>query len=186
MLLGSDVGANLHFGSRSTTFFLVNNTILVLATVGVANLWAQSGMKARDITVLAGVLAVYDLVATSLLPLTTDLFTRVASMPFAPLVAWGVGGDQVSIGLGDLLLATTFPLVMRKAFGRSAGIAAMAITLGTIVALMALSALANVYVAVPAMTALGPLMVLQYGYWLRRRGYERTTWPYLQTEPLNR
>jgi hypothetical protein len=46
LLLGSVVGANLHFGSRSTTFFLVNNIILVLAAVGVANLWAQSGMKA--------------------------------------------------------------------------------------------------------------------------------------------
>ncbi len=185
-LVGADIWTNLRFGPTSVPFLVVNNTVLVLAVVGATNLWAQSGMKARDITVLAGVLAVYDLIATSLSPLTTDLFTRVASIPFAPLVAWGTGGDQLSIGLGDLLLATTFPLVMRKAFGRSAGIAAMAITLGTIAALMVLLGLGNVYVAVPAMTVLGPLMVLQYGYWLRRRGHERTTWQYLQTEPSNR
>jgi len=186
VLLGADIWSNLQLGPTSVPFLIINNTVLVLAIVGATNLWAQSGMKARDITVLAGVLVVYDLIATSLLPLTTDLFTRVASIPFAPLVAWGIGSDQLSIGLGDLLLATTFPLIMCKAFGRSAGIAAMAITLGTIAALMALIGLGNVYVAVPAMTVLGPLMILQYGYWLQRRGHERTTWQYLQTEPSNR
>jgi predicted component of type VI protein secretion system len=41
-------------------------------------------------------------------------------------------GDQLSIGLGDLLLMTVFPLVMRKAYGRPAGIAAIAIGLGKV------------------------------------------------------
>jgi hypothetical protein len=27
--------------------------------------------------------------------------------------------------------------------------------------------------------------VVQYGYWVRRRGQERTTWEYLQAEPLD-
>jgi hypothetical protein len=34
------------------------------------------------------------------------------------------------------------------------------------------------------MVVLGPLMVLQYAYWRRRRGVEHTTWQYLQAEPL--
>jgi hypothetical protein len=51
----------------------VNNTVLVLAVMGVTTLWAQSGMKARDVAMLAGALTFYDLVATSLLPLTSDL-----------------------------------------------------------------------------------------------------------------
>ena len=38
----------------------------------------------------------------------------------------------------------------------------------------------------PAMVVLGPLMVLQYAYWRRRCGTERTTWQYLQAEPLRR
>jgi len=29
------------------------------------------------------------------------------------------------------------------------------------------------------MVVLGPLMVLQYGYYRRQRGLERTTWQYL-------
>ena len=40
--------------------------------------------------------------------------------------------------------------------------------------------------SIPAMVALGPIAVLQYAWWLRRRGKERTTWEYLQAEPLTR
>ena len=100
-------------------------------------------MKARAVAVLGGALALYDLVATSLLPLMTDLVWRLASIPFAPVVTWGVGPDRLLIGLGDLLLATVFPLVIRKAFGRSAGIAAMIINLGTIAGMLAFLQLAN-------------------------------------------
>ncbi|HVD43750.1 MAG TPA: hypothetical protein VNB92_00205, partial [Rubrobacter sp.] len=94
--------------------------------------------------------------------------------------------ERFVIGLGDLLLATVFPLALRKAIGRSAGIAAMAINQGAIAATMAFLQLARLEVAVPLMTGLGPLMVLQYGYWARRRGPERTTWEYLRAEPLDR
>jgi hypothetical protein len=182
---GADICTQLWFGAFSVPFFVVNNAVLVIAIVGTTNLWAQSGMKAHHVTVLAGVLAVYDVIATSLLPLTTDLFTRLASMPFAPLVTWPSESGQLTIGLGDLLLATTFPLVMRKAYGRSAGLAAIAIVLGAIAVLLALLLLADVRATLPAMTVLGPLMVLQYGYW-RRRGQERTTLQYLQAEPVDR
>ena len=111
---------------------------------------------------------------------------RPVSIPFAPVVSWGSGPERFVIGLGDLLLATVFPLAMRKAFGRSAGTAAMAINLGAIAATMAFLQLARLEVAVPLMTGLGPLMVVQYGYWVRRRGPERTTWEYLRAEPLDR
>jgi hypothetical protein len=36
----------------------------------------------------------------------------------------------------------------------------------------------------PVMVVLGPLMMLQYAYWRHRR-QERTTWQYLQAEPIN-
>jgi hypothetical protein len=191
--VGADVGTNLYFGATSNTFFLVNNAVLTLAVVGITNLWAQSGMKARDIVVLGVVLAVYDLIATSILPLMMDSLTHLTSIPFAPVVAWGVTAERLLIGLGDLLLATLFPLVMRKAFGRSAGITAMAINLSTLAAAMTFLRLTdteavvpNAEGAVPLMTILGPLMLLQYGYWTRKRGQEQTTWQYLQTEPLNK
>ena len=172
-------------GSRPAWFFAVNNVVLVLSVVGVTNLWAQSGMKARDAAILGAALAIYDLIATSVLPLMNDLFARLEGLPFAPELAWPVNaaGDWLGIGLGDLVLAAVFPLVMRKAFGRMAGVAAMLIGLGAI-GLLILSVLFGFVQIFPVMVVLGPLMALQYAYWRRRR-QERTTWQYLQAEPMN-
>jgi hypothetical protein len=184
-LVAADIGSVRLFGPASLPFFLVNNTVLLCVVVGITNLWVQSGIKARDVAVLAAALAVYDLVATGFLPLMTDLIGRLAEIPFAPMVAWSVDpeGHWLGIGLGDLLLAAVFPLVMRKAFGRGAGIAALVGNLAAISGLLALVDLYLVLVTLPAMVVLGPLMVLQYVYWIRRQGYERTTQQYVQAEP---
>jgi len=182
LLLGAAVWSNLRWGAGSPTFLLANNAVLALAVVGATNLWAQGGMKARDVAVLAGALAVYDLVATSLLPLMGDMFARLAGIPFAPLVSWGAGGQRLSIGLGDLLLMAAFALVMRKGFGRAAGIAAMAVSLIVLAAMQALLVLGGVPAIVPVMTVLGPLMVAQYAHWSRRLGPERTTRQYLRAQ----
>jgi hypothetical protein len=149
-------------------------------------------MKARDLAVLAGGLAAYDFVATAQLPVTADLFARLAGLPFAPVVVWpvGPGGLWLGVGLGDLLLASVAPLVLRKAFGRAAGVAAASLSMGAIVVALALAlpaAGAEAQVAgrpFPVMVVLGPLLVLQYLYWRRQRGPERTTWQYLQAEPM--
>ncbi len=182
LLVGVTTLSNLWLGASSPLFVFINNTVLLLAVVGATNLWAQGGMKARDVAALAGVLALYDLVATSLLPLMGDMAARLAGIPFAPAVSWGVGSQQLSIGLGDLLLMPTFALVMWKAFGLPAGVTAMAVNLVTLAALLTLVVLGDVPVLVPVMTVLGPLMVAQYAYWFRRLGPERTTRQYLRAQ----
>jgi hypothetical protein len=89
----------------------------------------------------------YDFVFTSLLPLMTDLFTRVGDLPFAPLVGWPIGdGRWIAIGLGDLSMAAAFHLVMRKAFRRAAGLVAL------LTALVALSLLLAVLQNVDVVT----------------------------------
>jgi len=40
-----------------------------------------------------------------------------------------------------------------------------------------------VRITLPAMVALGPLMVAQYVFWSRRLGVERTRWQYQLAEP---
>jgi hypothetical protein len=112
-----------------------------------------------------------------------DLIARVAELPFAPLLVWPVGSDGqwLGLGLGDLLLATVFPLVMRRAYGTLPGVAALGLGLGGIVGVLALAHV-EVVTLFPVMVVLGPLMVLQYAWWARRRGPERTTWEYLQSE----
>jgi hypothetical protein len=69
---------------------------------------------------------------------------------------------------------------MRKAFGHSAGITAVMLAPAAIGTLLVLP-LQGVF---PVMVVLGPLMILQYLFWRRSRGWERTTWQYLQEEPL--
>jgi hypothetical protein len=186
VLLGLEIGLAWGAGAQSTLFFAVNNIAQLLAVIGITNLWAQSGLKARDAAILGAVLTLYDFLFTSLLGMMTELFGHLANLPFAPMIAWPAGNDQgwLAIGLGDLLLATVFPLVMRKAFGWSAGLTAMFIALGAIGTIFILPLLGLLSGTFPVMVVLGPLMVLQYLYWRRRCGLERTTWQYLQAEPL--
>lgn len=192
-VLGTEVGAAWWFGGQNVIFSALNNLVQLLVVVGVTNTWAQSGMKARDAAILGAALIVYDFLFTSVLTVMSDLFIRLASLPFAPIVAWRISSDGqaqgdaaqwLAIGLGDLLLAAVFPLVMRKAYGRYAGIMALALNLSALVVLLALPLVGLLADIFPVMVVLGPLMGLQYLYWRRRCGPERTTRQYLQAEPL--
>jgi hypothetical protein len=163
----------------------VNDTVLLLAIVGVANLWAQGGMRAGHVAFLGVALAVYDLVATSILTTTGDLFARLSGLPFAPLVAWptGRGEEWIGVGLGDLLVAAVFPIVFRKAFARSAGFAAGASALTVIAGLLVLVDIKALTGTFPVMVVLGPVIVAEYLWQHRRLGSERTTVAYLTQEP---
>lgn len=184
LIVAADIFAAWRYGTAGIPFLVVNNAILIAAATGFGNLWAQGGMPARDLAVLAGTLAVYDFIFTERLSLMGDLFTGLAAAPFAPILAWPTGGGQwLGLGLGDLIIATLAPLVLRKAYGRSAG--AVAFVVNTLaVALLLLLLAAGVRVSFAVMVLLGPLTVLQFFYWQRRCGPERTTWQYQQAEPL--
>jgi hypothetical protein len=184
--VGADVALAAAQGTTSNTFLALNNALMVVAVVGVANLWAQSGMGAREVTVLAAALAVYDFVATSQLTLMTDLISRLSGIPFVPFLAWDTAtGGGLGVGLGDLLLLSAFPLAMRKSFGRTAGLCGLGIGLAVLAAVLLVIELGAIDTAIPVMVVLGPLMVGQYGFWDRRLA-QRTTWQYLRAEPLAR
>jgi hypothetical protein len=57
--------------------------------------------------------------------------------------------------------------------------------LSLIVAMLTLMVLIRLRVLFPVMILLGPLIVLQFAYWRRRLGRERTTQQYLQAEPAH-
>jgi hypothetical protein len=186
-LVASDLAAWLHIGPATRPFATVNNAVLTVAVIGVANVWAQSGMKARDAALLGGLLALYDAQFTWRLPVMNEVLARLAALPFAPQIIWPTGqGEVVGLGLGDLLMAAAFPLVMRKAFGQPAALVASGISLGVVAVLFWLADLGMLADAFPLMVVLGPLMVLQHLLWIRRSGTERTTWQYLQAEPRAR
>lgn len=184
LLAGADIVAAWRWGGDSMPFFLINNALLVMTVIGFSNLWAQGGMSASAVAILTGALTLYDFVFSEQLSLMRDLFQGLAVIPFAPIVAWPVaaGGDWLGLGLGDLIVATLVPLVLRKAYGRAAGAAAITINI-LAVALLLLLLVLGVRVSFPVLVLLGPLTVLQYFFWQWRRGPERTTWQYLQAEP---
>jgi hypothetical protein len=185
-LIGLDIGLAWSSGVEGSPFLLVNNVILALVTIGAANLWAQSGMKAREVAVLAAVLTAYDVVATWQLTVMEDVFQRLSQLPLVPVVAWGLSEPETSLrmGLGDLLILTVAPLVFRKAFGRTAGLVALASGLAVVAALLTVVATQDVALSIPVMAILGPVIVGQYWYWRHARGAERTTAEYLRVEPI--
>ena len=184
-LLGTDVGVANRLSSQSLWFLAVNNLVLIFAIVGASNLWAQSGLKARDATLLAAGLAIYDAIFTTRLPLMNDLVGHLVGLPFMPLLTWNVGNGMVlGAGLGDLLIATLIPLVFRKAFGRRAGLTALAVNLLALALLLALLDLGIVTATIPAMVVVGPLTIVQYAFW-RRRSPERPFVQYLRAEPTS-
>lgn len=184
-LLTTDIVLAVVQGVTNASFLLTNNLILTIMIVGAANLWAQSGMKARDVAVLATALTVYDVIATWHLTVMTDVIERLSQLPLVPVVAWGLSDPQTSLrlGIGDLILLTVGPLVFRKAYGRKAGLFALGSGLVVVAAILALLTTAVVPVSIPVMAALGPVLVGQYWYWRRVHGAERTTTEYLLCEP---
>ena len=74
------------------------------------------------------------------------------------------------------------PLVTRKAYGRRAGLISLLVTLVALTAVLAPPTLGLLQDTFPVMVVLGPLMLLQYVWWRRHCGRERTTWQYLQAE----
>lgn len=126
---GAEAAAFLYLGADNPLHFALNNSIQLIAAITIANLWAQSGLTARDAAILSGALVVYDTLFTLLLPLMDELFAHLAALPFAPLVAWPLlDGEWVAIGLGDLILATVFPLALRREAGQTAGSVALVLT----------------------------------------------------------
>ena len=162
----------------------INNAAL-LAVVGVVNLWAQSGLRARDVAILAGALTIYDVVFTTQLPLMADLFHHLRRPPVRPV---GELADRRRRGPvehrpGRPPPRAVSPLVLRKAFGKAAGPVAMATT-GRNRGHAGAGRPGPGTVELPADGRLGPLIIVQYVYWTRRRGRERTTRQYLQAEPM--
>ncbi|MGC0316646.1 hypothetical protein [Kitasatospora acidiphila] len=167
------VGTTLALHASPTGVLAATDALLLIAVVGVANLWVQSGMRAAHVAALAAVLAVYDLVATTLTSVTLRFAAEVQGQPFAPQLALTRGALPVSLGLGDLLLLVLFPLAAAKAYGRRAALLAAAVGLAVVSAVSALFATHVLTTGFPLLAALGPLIVAQQLYWRQRCGRER-------------
>jgi hypothetical protein len=163
---------------------LWNNLLLLVLIIGIGNLYAQSGMKARDVAIFTAILAGYDLVATLLLPTMSDLLRKVAELPFAPVFATGPGPHPVTIGLGDVLLLVLWTLVAVKGYGTAAGWLASSTAVTLTATLAAAIGTGLISGAFPVMLIAGPVVTAEYLLLRHRHGPERTTAAYYQTRPM--
>lgn len=180
-LVAADVVVNVTSPAGALWVVALNDFELVALAVCVTNMLVQSGMRARDLAFLVSGLAVYDVVVTTYLGVMGDLLRRLATLPFAPLVAWREG-DWLAVGLGDLLMVVLAPLVLRKAFGRTAGLVSAVTSVGAVAGMLAAIRLGWFSRPIPAMIVLGPLLLPQYAWWRLRLGRERRTSEYLELD----
>jgi hypothetical protein len=165
-------------GSRSLAY-AANDVLAMLAIVAIANIWVQSGIRARDAALLAACLAIYDPVATSWQGVTAHLMAHASDTAFAPMLAWPeTHGHEFVLGAGDVLVAALLPAVATRAFGTRPGRLMGLATVSTIVIAVAVSAADLVTQVIPVMVGLGPVAV--GGYLVCRRFWprERTTYEY--------
>lgn len=156
---------------------IVNDALIVVAVVGVVNLWAQTGMSAAHVTALAVVLTFYDVAATWLGALTSDFLNKVATEPFLPLLAVVGGTHPGGFGLGDCLVLAMWPVVLVKAYGRRpAWIGAIiGLAVAVIIEFAFKDHWVGFYAVIPTMSIVGPLIILQYVVLRRRLGREQRT-----------
>lgn len=173
----ADLGLAAVAGPRSPAQLVVNAVLLCIAVVGIANVWVQSGMRGRHLIAVAVALTAYDTVATALFPVTFNLFTHLGAGPFAPFLAWWSGQHGVIIGLGDLMVASLFVIVVEKSFGSRAALAALTSVAIIIGIMSALAVTDTVRGVAPSMWVLGPMIVAHTAY-LTRHGAERTVAQY--------
>lgn len=169
------VGLAAILGQTAPTAWL-SGTALIIALIGVTNLWAQGGMRASHVAVLAGLLAGYDLLATGLSSVMSRFATELKGLPFAPMIALSGGSRPIAIGLGDLLILVLFPLVATKGLrpcGRFAGRPGRS---GRGRSHRALVPAGPDRSSRAVLTVLGPMIIAQYGLWRLRGRRERAIW----------
>jgi len=154
---------------RQTALLAVNDLAIVVVTIGVTNMWAQTGMTASHVVGLAAAIAVYDALATGLSSVTADFVSRVVGMPFAPMLAAQYGSAPTLIGLGDCLMLTIWPLVAARTYGWAAARWAVGVNMTVLVGILAGFLTNVIHGDVPVLTLLGPLIIAQYLIWRRRR-----------------
>jgi hypothetical protein len=175
------VARNLLGTTRGWQLYWVLTSVAVLfAAVAVANLYIQGGMRLRHVAWLALGLAVYDPIFSFGLPLTARLADTFAGFPLDPSIGFRAGLNSANIGIGDLLVYSSFAVAAYKGYGRQG--AKLAFGLVTVfgalcpaLAPVVITAVVrgNIGVVVPAQMFFGPAAFVGYRM-LLRTGPERS------------
>jgi hypothetical protein len=187
VLIGLLIGANL-WTSRTMLGTVAGwqlwwaelSVLVALAAISVANLYVQGGMKLRYVAWLALALGGYDVIFSSVYPLTSKLTQEFLGAPLDPSLGMRFGIDNFAIGIGDLLIFALFAVAVYKAYGRPAArlafglIVVFGALVPSLVPLVINFVDARTDILVPAQAFFGPAAFICY-LWMRHRyGRERT------------
>src|SRR5207248_5513397 len=80
-------------GTRSgwQLYWVITNTIVLLAVVGVSNLYVQGGMRLRHVAWFAFVLGFYDGIFAFAIPILGKLADRFEGQPLDPSIGFAMG-----------------------------------------------------------------------------------------------
>jgi hypothetical protein len=161
-------------------YWIMTSAIVLVAAVGVSNLYVQGGMSMRHVAWFAIFLAAYDAFFTMVIPLTLRLADSFVARPLDPSIGFRFAGYNANIGIGDLLVYSLFVLTAYKGFGQRAATTALGVVAifgallpATAPILISHLARGSIGTVVPAQTCFGPAAFVTYQL-LARRGTERT------------
>ena len=161
-------------------YWALTSAIVLIASVGVANLYVQGGMSLRHIAWFALVLAFYDGFFNLVVPISQKLADRFEGQPLDPSIGFTVGIYSANIGLGDLLIFSLFIIAAYKGFGRRGAIASFIIIIifgallpATSPVLISAFVRQNIGIVIPVQVFFGPAALVTY-WLLSRHSTERT------------
>lgn len=103
-------------------YWVLTSAIVLVAAMGVSNLYVQGGLRLRQVAWFAVFLAAYDAFFSTVVPLTPQLAAAFEGRPLNASIGWASGRYSANIGLGDLLVYGLFVTAAYKGFERRGAI----------------------------------------------------------------
>ncbi len=168
-------------GGGLQIYWVLTSIVVMIAAVGIGNLYVQGGLELRHVAWFSLFLAVYDIFFIKVVSLTPLLAISLQARPLDPAVGFAVADFNANVGLGDMLVFCMYAVAAQKGFGRRGarlslvviivfGAVAPSVTPLLFPGLFGTTAAAFV----PVMTVFGPAAFLSY-LWLSRTAPERST-----------
>jgi hypothetical protein len=156
-------------------YWVLTSAIVLVAAVGISNLYVQGGLRLQQVAWFSLFLAGYDAFFTMVVPLTPMLAETFEGRPLNASIGFAYNGYNANIGLGDLLVYGLFAAAAIKGFGRLGAVTALATVglFGALVPSLVPLATAEFHIGgdgivVPAQVFYGPAAMAAY-LWLSRR-----------------
>jgi plastocyanin len=161
-------------------YWLLTSLVVMIAAVGIANLYVQGGLQLRHIAWFTLFLAVYDIFFTNVVSLTPLLAISLQGRPLDPSVGFATAAYNANVGLGDLLVFCMYTIAAYKGFGRRGALVSLFVIIvfgaiaPSITPLLVPGLFGTTAAAfVPVMTVFGPAAFASY-LWLSRTAPERS------------